>query len=189
MPRCDPAPKRQDPRRPTDRGGRDREDGGVRIARRRVAMLALGRTAPDRRSSAISYGEPPALPVNPRRVEDGRRCSEHEARGPVSHPRSSNPACEFPAPGFPTGFLVGPKPSSPRRLHPGIKSLPGMPCHLPRWTEPVLVSVTSRLVLPSPFPWRVGFHNFTFEACSSFTHITACRVLAHKRSQPESSWN
>ena len=41
------------------------------------------------------------------RVEDGRGCSEHKARGPVSHPRSSNPACGFPAPGFPTGFFVG----------------------------------------------------------------------------------
>ncbi len=54
--------------------------------------------------------------------------------------------------------------------------LPGMPCSLPRWTEPVLVSVSSRLVLPSPFPWRVGVHNFAFEACSSFTRVTACRV-------------
>ena len=33
-----------------------------------------------------------------------------------------------------------------------------------------------RLVLPSPFPWRVGGHNFAFEACSSFTRVTACRV-------------
>ena len=54
--------------------------------------------------------------------------------------------------------------------------LPGMPCSLPRWTEPVLVSVSSRLVLPSPFPWRVGIHDFAFEACSSFTRVTACRV-------------
>ena len=54
--------------------------------------------------------------------------------------------------------------------------LPGMPCSLPRWTEPVLLSVASRLVLPSPFPWRVGVHDFAFEACSSFTHVTACRV-------------
>ena len=54
--------------------------------------------------------------------------------------------------------------------------LPGMPCSLPRWTEPVLLSVTSRLVLPSPFPRRVGVHDFAFEACSSFTRVTACRV-------------
>jgi hypothetical protein len=31
-------------------------------------------------------------------------------------------------------------------------------------------------MLPSPIDRRVGFHDFTFEACSSFTHITACRV-------------
>ena len=54
--------------------------------------------------------------------------------------------------------------------------LPGMPCSLPRWTEPVLLSVTSRLVLPSPFPRRVGVHDFAFEACSSFTRVTTCRV-------------
>ena len=54
--------------------------------------------------------------------------------------------------------------------------LPGMPCSLPRWTEPVRVSVASRLVLPSPFPRRVDVHNFAFEACSSFTRVTACRV-------------
>jgi hypothetical protein len=26
---------------------------------------------------------------------------------------------------------------------------------------------------PSPFRWRVGIHDFTFEACSGFTHVTA----------------
>ena len=29
---------------------------------------------------------------------------------------------------------------------------------------------------PSPFVRRVGIHNFTFEACSSFTRVTACKV-------------
>src|SRR5215469_17217952 len=51
-----------------------------------------------------------------------------------------------------------------------------MPCPLPRWTEPVRRSVTSRLVQPSPFLRRVGIHDFTFEACSGFTRVTACRV-------------
>ena len=40
--------------------------------------------------------------------------------------------------------------------------LPNMPCSLPRWTEPVLVSVASRLVLPSPFPRRVGVPRLRF---------------------------
>ena len=31
-------------------------------------------------------------------------------------------------------------------------------------------------VLPSPLSWRVGVHITTFEACSSFTRVTACRV-------------
>src|SRR5262249_34169940 len=35
---------------------------------------------------------------------------------------------------------------------------------------------SSLCVLPSPFPGRVGVHIVTFEACSSFTRVTACRV-------------
>ena len=31
-------------------------------------------------------------------------------------------------------------------------------------------------MLPSPLSWRVGVHITTFEACSSFTRVTACRV-------------
>src|SRR3974390_36522 len=31
-------------------------------------------------------------------------------------------------------------------------------------------------VLPSALPGRVGVHNTTFEACSSFTRVTACTV-------------
>jgi hypothetical protein len=41
-----------------------------------------------------------------RRVEDGRGYSRR-SRGPVSHPRSSNRTCRFPASGFPTGFTAG----------------------------------------------------------------------------------
>src|SRR6266851_4483313 len=29
---------------------------------------------------------------------------------------------------------------------------------------------------PSPVNRRVGIHNFTFEACSSFTRVTACKI-------------
>src|SRR6516164_2688917 len=36
--------------------------------------------------------------------------------------------------------------------------------------------VSSLSVLPSPLPWRVGIHITTFEACSSFTRVTACKV-------------
>ena len=36
--------------------------------------------------------------------------------------------------------------------------------------------VSSLSMQPSPFAWRVGVHIFTFEACSSFTRVTACRV-------------
>jgi len=36
--------------------------------------------------------------------------------------------------------------------------------------------VSSLPVQPSPFVRRVGIHDFTFEACSSFTRVTACKV-------------
>jgi len=40
----------------------------------------------------------------------------------------------------------------------------------------VHLSVASRPVQPSPLFRRVGIHDFTFEACSGFTRVTACRV-------------
>jgi len=42
------------------------------------------------------------------------------------------------------------------------------------WRVPAPGSSLS--VLPSPFSGRVGFHSITFEACSSFPRVTACRV-------------
>src|SRR5580704_4860551 len=38
------------------------------------------------------------------------------------------------------------------------------------------VSVSSLSARPSPVNRRVGIHDFTFEACSSFTRVTACKV-------------
>ena len=38
------------------------------------------------------------------------------------------------------------------------------------------VSVSFLFARPSPVNRRVGIHNFTFEACSSFTRVTACKI-------------
>jgi hypothetical protein len=38
------------------------------------------------------------------------------------------------------------------------------------------VSVSFLSARPSPVNRRVGIHDFTFEACSSFTRVTACKV-------------
>ena len=38
------------------------------------------------------------------------------------------------------------------------------------------LSVSSLFARPSPVNRRVGIHDFTFGACSSFTRVTACRV-------------
>jgi len=40
----------------------------------------------------------------------------------------------------------------------------------------LVVSVSSLSARPSPVNGRVGIHIFTFEACSSFTRVTACKV-------------
>ena len=47
---------------------------------------------------------------------------------------------------------------------------------IPRRIEQVRVSISSLSVLPSPVNRRVGIHDFTFEAYSSFTHVAACQM-------------
>jgi hypothetical protein len=55
-------------------------------------------------------------------------------------------------------------------------TFPACRAHYPGGPKPVRLSVASRPVQPSPLFRRVGVHDFTFEACSSFTRVTACRV-------------
>src|SRR5216684_1253121 len=44
------------------------------------------------------------------------------------------------------------------------------------------LSVSSLSARPSPVNRRVGIHDFTFEACSSFTRVTACRIACPPKS-------
>lgn len=74
---------------------------------------------------------------------------------------------------FPIPLEVRPPPAWASPNYPD--HFPGMPCSLPRWTEQVRLSVASLSARPSPYLRRVGIHNFTFEACSSFTRVTACQ--------------
>ena len=53
-----------------------------------------------------------------------------------------------------------------------------MPRSIPRRIEQVRLSISSLFVLPSPVNRRVGIRNFTFEACSSFTHVAAYQIAA-----------
>ena len=66
-----------------------------------------------------------------------------------------------------------------------------MPSPLPRWdrwvrsfgmrgSQPLDIHQRRR---PSPFLWRVGSHIIPFEACSAFTHVTAC-PLAESLNDP-----
>jgi hypothetical protein len=58
-----------------------------------------------------------------------------------------------------------------------------MPSPLPRWDRQGLSLVSPRRLRPSPSPCRVGSHIRFFEACSTFTRVTAC-LLAGPPSGP-----
>ena len=60
-----------------------------------------------------------------------------------------------------------------------IKHFPDMPSSIPRWIRTsASIGCFPVLLRPSPNIGRVGFHDFTFEACSRFTRVTACRFAA-----------
>src|SRR5579862_2689120 len=63
---------------------------------------------------------------------------------------------------------------------PGLPQLPRPPFLHAVLTTPAdrtgacrFLSLSAR---PSPVNRRVGIHDFTFEACSSFTRVTACKI-------------
>ena len=76
--------------------------------------------------------------------------------------------------------VAGHYPASGTGLPRCIRYFPDMPSSIPRWTRSS-ASIGSFLVLlrPSPNIGRVGIHIFTFEACSTFTRVTACRFAAN----------
>src|ERR1700688_4113892 len=47
---------------------------------------------------------------------------------------------------------------------------------VPRRIEQVHLAISSLSVLPSPVNRRARIHDFTFEACSSFTRVAACQI-------------
>lgn len=51
------------------------------------------------------------------------------------------------------------------------------------------LSVSSPFARPSPVNWLAGIHDCTFEACSGFTRVTACKVAARAKADscPEAS--
>src|SRR3954464_12134133 len=63
----------------------------------------------------------------------------------------------------------------------GLPQLPGSPFQHAVPTTPMdqngcVCRLLPRLCGPSPLFRRVGVHDSTFEACSGFTHVTACRI-------------
>ena len=112
------------------------------------------------------------------------------SKGPFlrrSYPASSV-VWPSPTPGLAAALSDGAR-SRDLRPAPSLPHLPGSPSLHAVPTTPVdrdrcsLVDelrvpapVSSLPVQPSPFLRRVGIHNFTFEACSGFTRVTACKV-------------
>ena len=84
----------------------------------------------------------------------------------------------------PVRLPSGPTPEASLRSRPSSKTglprypvhLSGVPCSLPRRIGRVPMSIASPSVQPSPTFRRVGIRVITFEACSSFTHVTARRI-------------
>ena len=62
----------------------------------------------------------------------------------------------------------------PERASPDYPDhLSNVPCPIPRWIGTgAYVGCFPISTRPSPFPRRVGIHDFTFEACSDFTRVT-----------------
>jgi hypothetical protein len=56
-----------------------------------------------------------------------------------------------------------------------------VPFPIPRRIEAVHLSMSSRPMLPSPSPWRVGIRIETFEACSGFTILRPIGSLSRPR--------
>ena len=102
---------------------------------------------------------PPALPgLNGRTALSAFRADHH--------PIDDVEGATFTTPGYPAITQI---------------TFSGMPRSLPRRIEQVRLSTPSLSVLPSPVNRRVGIHDFTFGACSSFTRVTACKVAARPR--------
>ena len=74
---------------------------------------------------------------------------------------------------------MGRYPTSGTGLPRCIKHFPDMPSLLPRWTGMcALIGYFHTPLRPSPNLGRVSVHICTFEACSRFTRVTACRFAA-----------
>jgi hypothetical protein len=107
------------------------------------------------------------------------------SKGPSPHPVPGTSQVLFPSPTpartSTRSAVVSRHLTSGTGLPRCIKHFPDMPSSLPRWTRTgILISVIFFPVLlrPSPNLGRIGVHIFTFEACSRFTRVTACRFAA-----------
>jgi len=120
------------------------------------------------------------MPITPPHLLQKHARSKGSSLHPVS--RTSPVLLPSPTPARTNtqSIVMGRYPAPGTGLPRCIKCFPDVPSSLPRWTR-TSASIGFFLILlrPSPYLGRVGIHNFTFEACSRFTHVTACRFAAN----------
>src|SRR6516162_5044430 len=119
-----------------------------------------------------------------------RLIANHRSSAPLEAHQKSGP---FPPPALPglsgTMTLSDSRPGRrqsrrwrrnphPQRVSPDyLDRLSGVPCPLtPADRDRCSCRLLPPRTRPSPFLSRVGIRNFTFEACSGFTYVTACRI-------------
>jgi hypothetical protein len=107
------------------------------------------------------------LQLLPRHVLE-HQVETHSWQGGTMTLSDSRPGCQL---AWLWGTRPPPKPPPTLPEIPFRRAVPTTPVN-----RTVLLTVSSRPMLPSPLFRRVGVHHFTFEACSGFTRVTARRM-------------
>ena len=105
------------------------------------------------------------------------------SKGPFLHQHypASQVLCPSPTPAQASTYstVTGRYPAPGTGLPRYPSCLPDMLSSLPRWIRVgACDGFFPTSLRPSPNLGRVGIHDFTFEACSRFTRVTACQVAA-----------
>ena len=141
------------------------------------------RTATQRDRKVISVTRCYRLIVNHRSVSSFTSTPEARALPSAGITRPQRSYGPLRLPGWPSSLIddVGGATSAIPGSPPITQiTFPACRAHYPGGPNRCL-SVSSLFARPSPVNGRVGIHNFTFGACSSFTRVTACKVAARPR--------
>ena len=144
-------------------GGAPSEASGyfqVLQAHRQSPILGSFESVPEVRVLSSAGITRPHRSYDPVRLPPGRKCrARHGVGGADLRPERASP--DYP------------------------DHLSNVPCPIPRWIGTgAYVGWLPHSTRPSPFPRRVGIHDFTFEACSDFTRVTARWIALNRPRRP-----